>query len=350
MITAAVAATGCDEPRSASGVAAAHDHACALLSSGEVRCWGRNDEGQLGDGTTEDRFTPVPVAGVSDAIAVAVGGGSSCAARRDGTAVCWGRGRPGGDEPGPELVAGLERATSVALGGRHACAVRGDGQVMCWGDNESGQLGDGSITRRAEAMPVSSASGEGALAEVIALAVGAAHSCALIADRTVECWGSNRAAELGDRRGERVRLLPAPVPGLRGVVSLAARGHLTCALDQQEMVRCWGSQQIMRAEGPRHFEWPSPVHVGTFRRAVEIAVAEDRACVRRLDGEIECWPPDGPPAPVPERPEATSIALGAGFGCAHTRSTVACWGQVNQRGQLGDGTNQFHEGPREVRW
>jgi len=108
-----------------------------------VQCWGRNESGQLGDGTTANRVTPVAVSGLSGATALAVGGAHTCALLPTGTAQCWGRnesgrlgdGTSGGFRATPVVVSGLSGATALAAGGAHTCALFQTGTAQCWGEN-----------------------------------------------------------------------------------------------------------------------------------------------------------------------------------------------------------------------
>jgi alpha-tubulin suppressor-like RCC1 family protein len=126
-------------------------HSCALLKTGAAKCWGSNEYGQLGDGTTTGRLTPVIVQSLSGAVEIAAGGDHSCARLGDGTVKCWGHYRTNqlGDGPvwlTPVVVQGLSGAVEIAVGGEHSCARLGDGAVKCWGDNCFGQVGDGTFT------------------------------------------------------------------------------------------------------------------------------------------------------------------------------------------------------------
>jgi hypothetical protein len=188
-------------------------HKCALLKdNGRVMCWGSNDGGQLGDGTTVRRTNPTEVVGVTDALTIAVGSVHSCALVRDGRVLCWGDrslgqmgNRPildGGNldwNPTPYATAipGLTGAVALEAGGTFSCAILRDRTVMCWGLNDWGQLGDGTREVRIGAVKTKgltgrfdgSAAGEDGLSDVLELALGANHACAALGDGRVRCWG-----------------------------------------------------------------------------------------------------------------------------------------------------------------
>ena len=136
-------------------ITAGAGHTCALRADGTVGCWGRNFEGQLGDGTTANRLTPVTVTGLTNAVAITAANFHTCALRADGAVRCWGDNGVGqlGDSSTtdrlvPVAVSGLSNVVAVSAGGASTCAVRVDGAVLCWGANGNGQLGDGTTTDR----------------------------------------------------------------------------------------------------------------------------------------------------------------------------------------------------------
>lgn len=142
-------------------LAAGRDHTCALLEGGDVRCWGRNDLGQLGDGTKNDARAPVAVLGVRGAVALVSGANHACARLRNDTVVCWGDNARhqlanGTVAPSayPVLVAGLSGVRALAAGGDATCAALARGAVRCWGKNDRGQLGDGSTDEHTVPMPI----------------------------------------------------------------------------------------------------------------------------------------------------------------------------------------------------
>ena len=233
-------------------VAAGDQHNLALHSDGSLWAWGDNVHGQLGDGTNEARSTPVPVIGLREVVAISAGGKHSLAVLSDGTVRSWGLGALGrlgtGDSQSsnvPVLVPGLVDVTVVAAGGQQSLALARDGRVWSWG---YALLGDETEVSTLYTRPVPV---EG-LPRVVAVAAGWSHSLALGADGQVWAWGYNSSGELGDgwarsivvdgkevldvARGE-----PAPVPGLEGVVAIAAGEHHSLALRSDGQVWAWGS-------------------------------------------------------------------------------------------------------------
>ena len=183
--------------RTALAVAAGHSHTCAILDDGSLKCWGDNSHGQLGDGSTTDRTSPVQVdlGSGNTAVAISAGHSHTCAILQDGTLKCWGQDNNGqvgdggtnSDQSSPVTInLGSSRtADSVSAGIHHTCAVLDDGSIKCWGLNNEGQLGDGSTTTSGTPVSVNLDAGKIAFA----VAAGMHHTCALV-DSHVECWGN----------------------------------------------------------------------------------------------------------------------------------------------------------------
>jgi alpha-tubulin suppressor-like RCC1 family protein len=300
-------------------VAAGYDHTCALTSSGGVRCWGVNDDGQLGDGTTTTSLSPVNVSGLTSGV------------------------------------------VGVSAGLHYSCALTSLGGVRCWGKGSNGQLGDGAGTR--SSVPVTPV---GLSSDVRSVSVGNAHVCALMRDATVRCWGSNGQGQLGD--GTRTSsLVPQTVPGLTGVVQLATGGVHTCVLTGTGGVKCWGYDAYGQvgngtaAPAPEgDVLWPADV-VG-LSGVASIAVGGYHSCAMLADGTAECWGQniggeigDGTKvnrtAPVPVVAPAggfTTLVLGSYDTCAVTSQGGAmCWGEGNL-GQIGDGASVDRTVPTDL--
>ena len=186
--------------------------AFALQLDGTVLAWGQNAGGQLGDGTTTQRLTPVQVSGLgsgSGVVVIAGIAGGGAVLKADGTVLAWGLNGSGqiGDDTAtqrltPVQVSGLGSGSGVigiagggSVGAGHTLALKSDGTVLSWGGNGSGQLGDGSLSPHLIPSPVP---GLGSGSGVIAVAAGLSHSLALTSDGTVLSWGANASGQLGD--------------------------------------------------------------------------------------------------------------------------------------------------------
>ena len=348
-------------------IALSRGHTCAVRIDGSIRCWGENSDFRLGDGTNDDRTTPVAVTGVSRAVDVTAGETSTCAVLAAGTARCWGDNAGGqlgtGDRVArvsPTTPVGQVGVVQVATGGGHSCALLAVGTVRCWGDNQSGQLGDGtSGTDRSTPVTVTGLSG------VIALDAGEAHTCAVLFDRTVRCWGFNGSGQLGDGTSGNNRLTPV-APGVAGVASVSAGLAHTCAVRVNGLVFCWGFNSFGQVgNGFSGSNSPTPQLVASG--AVDVAAGDGHTCAARRGAVAACWglntlgqvgdgttgtnrvtPVSVATASTPVDTAAVSVGAGASHSCAVTpvknsaagfvvRSGVRCWGR-NTSGQLGDGT------------
>ncbi|MEO2115397.1 MAG: hypothetical protein ABGX21_03685, partial [Candidatus Poseidoniia archaeon] len=182
-------------------------YTCAILDDGSVSCWGYNNKGQLGDGTTTQRNTPTQTSSLGTdrtAVAITTGDYHICAILDDGSVACWGQNTYGqlGDgtttqrnTPTQTSSLGTDRtAIAISAGREHTCAILDDGSVACWGYNNKGQLGDGTTTDRLTPTQTSSLG-----TDRTAVAIGVReHTCAILDDASVACWGSNGYGQLGD--------------------------------------------------------------------------------------------------------------------------------------------------------
>ena len=235
------------------GVATRGYHSCALLGAdGTVWCWGRNVDGQLGNGTRAPvdcaqrgvpcgSSTPVQASGITGAVAVIAGGYHTCALFGDGSAQCWGRNDDGqlGDgtfttSSTAVRVGNLTGAAALTGGFYHTCAVLSDFTVQCWGRNAEGQLGNGTTvgTRAPDRVA--------GLPSASAVSGGFHHTCALLSDQTVQCWGENLDGQLGDGTTTSSST-PVPVRGITGAVAVSAGVLHSCALLSNGTVKCWGA-------------------------------------------------------------------------------------------------------------
>jgi len=215
-------------------------HSIALKNDGTVWAWGSNGVGQLGDGTKADRFAPVQVVGLSDVIAIDAGDPYTVALKSDGTAWIWGccydtQGLF--DSTIPLQVPGLNDVAAIKAGYYFNVLQKKDGTVWAWGRNDHGQIGDGTNIKRTIPVQVSG------LSDIIAIAAGNNHAVALKRDGTVWTWGGNQYGQLGD--GTTIdRTTPVRVNGLGSVVAISATSGpasgFTVALKNDGTVWAWG--------------------------------------------------------------------------------------------------------------
>ena len=356
-------------------LAAGTFHTCALGEDGRLRCWGDNRGGQVGQGYCEwYQLDPATrVAGApSEFTEVEAGGGHSCAVTAAGKLYCWGRnvnGQTGDGEGGPETqdryrpvaVKGLPSPVAhVALGYQHSCALLTDGAVYCWGQNYNGQLGQGEAGYEVtfSVAPLRVIGLEGLVRQLV---VGGNHGCVLLEGGGISCWGDNRQGQLGDG-GDIERALPVPVLGLlEPAVLLAAGGRHTCAVMESGIVNCWGENkfgQIGDGSLIARFQ-PSPVG-GISRDVAALALGQSHTCALFRSGIVDCWGNnsigqlgvgDYESSPTPRSvalPRALRIVAGAHHTCVLLHGgTLDCWGQ-NYYGQLGDGTRRDRNHPTSL--
>ena len=244
------------------------DHTCALLSTGSVKCWGLNDLGQLGDGTTTSRSLPVdvlvslggsPLTGVT---AISAGTSHTCALLSTGSVKCWGYNGDGEFGNGTTTNSSLPVDVLVSLGGSpltgvsaitangyHTCALLSTSALKCWGDNWAGSIGDGTTASRSLPTDVLVSLGGSPLTGVSAVTASTSFTCALLATGRVKCWGYNGDGELGDGTTTD-RSLPTDVlvslggSPLTGVSSITSGTEHMCGLLDDGTVKCWGSNEF----------------------------------------------------------------------------------------------------------
>jgi len=377
---------------------AGREHTCARLASSEVRCWGRNDRGQLGDGTFVDRSAPARATAM--ATQVAAGGADTCALDDRGEVHCWGDNAFGqlGDgrqvfRAHPELVAGLDHATALRAGGDDTCA-RIENRWLCWGDDAFGQLGD----RATQTRPTPTAllvapeaddvvlgpsracvvragelacwgRDEGAIAVLEPhtmtaharnASIASAFACVLGEEGRVACWGTGTRGELG--RGTNASDAHADfVIGITDAVALGAGDHHACAVLATGHVRCWGSNEEGQLGVSGRDDRIEPVDVDAITDARTIAVGLAHTCVTHVNGAVSCWGRgrDGElgngaalrsevPIQVRGIVDVEDVVAGVAHTCARTRNgEVYCWG-ANRWGQIGADAGQASMAPVRV--
>lgn len=273
-------------------------HACVLTTSGGVKCWGQNAYGQLGDGTTTSRLTPVDVSGLtSGVVSIQAGYFHNCALTQQGAVKCWGSDYDetlgNGSDPSsaiPVTVLGLDQGVATISGGPfHTCALTVEGGMKCWGDNDIGRLGSGN--KLATTVPTDVV---GLSSGVIAIGTGVNHSCAILSTRTVKCWGHNYEGVLGDgTRGiDESKSTPVDVLNINNAAELFLGSAQSCVKLIDNTVQCWGMG----------FVPPGVTKIETFLVPVDFSIGSeqiskivtglDHSCLLTLHGSVQCWDRD----------------------------------------------------------
>ncbi len=284
----------CTGPTCPLQVVTGTDFACARFADGTVSCWGSDLQGQIGDGTADtahyrDRATPA--LGLTDVVELAAGANHACARRSDGTVWCWGAngsrqigsGRSGTPTSTPVAVADLTGAVHIACGSLHSCAIVTDGTVRCWGGNTLGQIGDGTTTMRPTPVAVPGLTG------VRALAAGANFTCAALSDGTARCWGESAAGQLGVTSSTPITT-PSAVPGVTRVTALSAGTNHACALRDDGTAQCWGENTYGALGDPASTPVQrAPVTVALTPRLRSIHAGHKHTCAVTVGDAVHCW-------------------------------------------------------------
>ena len=339
-------------------------HTCALTTAGAVKCWGNNGQGQLGDNSTTDRSAPVGVSGLGSGVAaISAGQYHTCALITAGAVKCWGRNVEGQQGDGtttqrstPVDVVGFSSGVAAISASReHTCALTTAGAVKCWGYNFYGQLGDNSMTQRLTPVDV-----VGLASGVAAVAAGVYHTCALTTAGAVKCWGRNFNGGLGDN-STTTRLTPVDVVGLAsGVAAIRAGRYHTCALTTAGAVKCWGRNSEGQLGDGSTTQRLMPVDVVSLGSGVAAISAGDfHTCALTTTGAVKCWGYNtngqlGDNSITNRSTPVDVVNLGSGVAaisgairhtCALTTAgAMKCWG-YNSDGQLGDGSTTQQSTP-----
>jgi alpha-tubulin suppressor-like RCC1 family protein len=358
-------------PKNPPALALGGDHSCALTSAGGARCWGDDQSGQLGDyrGALLYSTTPVNGIGLSTGLARVVSGSQhACALTAGGNVRCWGANNLGqlGDGTLTRAyqqvqVAGLAFVVDIGSGpgSHHTCAVLANARLACWGLNDVAQLGDGTTVNR-PSFVISTATQE----PVRMVATGAAHTCVLTVAGAVQCWGRNSDGQLGDGTTD-FHPTAVTVRGLDGGVVAITAGHShNCALLRTGAVRCWGSN-VSGQVGFGSSALRSTVAVdvvGLQSGVTRVSAGLTHSCAVTAAGAALCWGgnADGQLGdgtlgrrdfPVAVRALASGvreIAAGGAHSCAMVAGGgVLCWGN-NGSGRLGDATSAGRTTPQLV--
>lgn len=321
---------------------------CASLNDGSLWCWGPNGYAQVGDGTMTPSLAPSRNLYLTGVSSVFMSIAHACAIVSSGDVWCWGAngagesGAPAGTSVfAPRPVAGISNAVQLASARGFTCAVVRDGSLWCWGSNVDGQLGTPrSLTATHVPQRVPGMSG------VVQVAALLATTCARFADGTLMCWGNNQRGSIGDGTTSQFSS-PVRVAGIGDALDVGTGEFHSCALRSDHTVWCWGSDMAQAiGPGPAHL---TPRAVPGVSGARQLGVSQLFTCARLMDGTAVCWgnPSAGGntsagnygPNPVAIAGTRGSIDLRVSERAACVRfadGRIACWGANS--GELGDGT------------
>ncbi len=348
------------------------DHTCVLKVDGTVWCWGRNDYGQVGNGTTTNFSTPVNV--FSQATAVYVGWYHTCALKNDGTLWCWGRNDSGQFGNGgstsqtvpTEVYAALTGAavTSAAPGASHTCAILPNGTAQCTGDNTEGELGNpasGAGSLSWANVDVSQISGS---TTFTLLDSGFETTCGVLSGGALYCWGYNSFGQLGTSTNLGTYLArPSARVSFSGVPFVISAGNVhVCAVDDIGEPWCWGKNDYgqlgIGSRDSNPHPSPSQVTIATGTSVQTISAGFVHSCALGTDSNVYCWGANDlgqagtgtACSPAPCGPttgtqvaglsaSAVLVVAGGSHSCAATRAgKVWCWGN-NAFGEIGNGSS-----------
>ena len=293
--------------RTAVALSSGGSHTCAILDNGAVSCWGYGYYGQLGNGGLSDKSTPTLTSSLGTgrtAVALSSGGSHTCAILDNGAVSCWGNGNYGrlgngglSDKSTPTLTSSLGTGrTAVALssGYLHTCAILDNGDVSCWGYGANGQLGNGGTSAKTTPTLTSSL-GTGRTA--VALSSGGSHTCAILDNGSVSCWGYGYYGQLGNG-GTSDKSTPTLTSSLgtgRTAVALSSGDHHTCAILDNGDVSCWGRGNYGRLGNGVTSDKSTPTltsSLGTGRTAVALSSGDHHTCAILDNGSVSCWGAD----------------------------------------------------------
>lgn len=277
----------------ATDIAAGSNHSCALLANQRIQCWGADSSGQLGnDAALAESHLPVYIfTGAADFTQVSAGADVSCGLRAAGTVLCWGADGEGANGNNaaflnnavPVTVSGLTGATHLSVGRGHACAVRTGNTVRCWGANANGQIGMNTTTNSGVSLQIPSFTASLVVA-------GGDTSCGVQIDGSLRCWGSGNYGQLANGNTTGFEKIPTVIPALDQFQKISLGRKHGCALNASNAVTCWGRDNYGQlGDNVGATDEPLPVLAGGMNAVSLVGTGENHSCAVKITGEAYCW-------------------------------------------------------------
>jgi alpha-tubulin suppressor-like RCC1 family protein len=354
---------------------------CAINSNKRLYCWGSNSSTQLGQGSNA-KFAygtrPYPVKGISaQPVGVSNGFSSACSLLVTGSVTCWGKNSAGA--LGPKNLGGFARSAQGAAsliapwatpsnegtGSAHVCFRDNNSTVKCLGKNDLGQLGNGTTTDSSSPTQVVGITGASEATRAVRVVSGANHSCALLDNNNVKCWGANNFRQLGTPTNTVAFMgSPVDVPNLsNNITQLASKGDHTCGIHSGGAVSCWGANSYGQLGDGTVAPFKGAVDVaGLGADARQISTGLRHTCALIAGGGVKCWGSNEfgqlgtgtttssskPVSVIGLTRPATEVSAGGYHTCARLdNNDVYCWG-AGTKGQLGNGGNTNSPGAVKV--
>lgn len=351
----------------ASTLSVGHEFNCALDAAGKAYCWGANGNGQLADGTTENRSIPTPVDTDLTFSAISAGVNHACAISTEGDAYCWGLratnrlGIGGSNDSSavvtPTLVQGGHKFITISAGDNHTCAISVDNDAYCWGYGGNAKTGRGNTNTSASPFKVI-----GDL-KYKSISAGFYHTCAITIDDTAVCWGSSGSGRSGVGEGVSGNVTtPTPVASAEKFASVIAGYTSSCALTTGGDAYCFGSNAYRQLGNGTTDNSAVPTPVSGGHKFVSISLWYYHACGTTATGEVYCWGNNDwgrlgigntVAQAEPVQVQAPVKFAYAGTGRYHTcgvstEGAVYCWGRNDSANQLGTGRSGARYNPAPV--
>lgn len=245
-------------------VTAGSEHSCGITTAGKLKCWGYNFRGELGDGTNNLSSIPISIDAGENYISVSAGQDFTCAVTANGQLKCWGDGAyrklGTGNTANQSLPTNIDIGTKyveVNVGGSHACALTESHQIKCWGRNSHGQVGNG-LQNGAD---VSTPELIDASTQYVTIGVGYVHTCGLTQNQQIKCWGLNNIGQMGNNAVPVNNYLPGLVSGGGLYLKIAIASYSACALTTNNSLFCWGDNQNGQLGSGNKVDSPIPIAV-----------------------------------------------------------------------------------------